>query len=81
MRISFTATFECQKLITLIKYVFEKQRSFAAVKRNVPAVDMKFFKIAEEMLYNEFGFVLGIDPKEVKSYIASAHENLKAVKA
>lgn len=74
-------TYECQKLITLIKYVFEKQRSFAAVKRNMPAVDMKFFKIAEEMLYNEFGFVLGIDPKEVKSYIASAHENLKAVKA
>ncbi len=74
-------TYECRNLITLIKYVFEKQRAFAAVKRNMPAVDMKFFKIAEEMIANEFGFVLGIDPKEVKTYIASKRERRDAVKA
>lgn len=74
-------TYECRKLITLIKYVFEKQRAFAASKRNVPAVDMKFFKIAQEMISNEFGFVLGIDPKDVKEYIISNREDRNAVKA
>ncbi len=67
-------TYECSKLISVIKYVFEKQRALASSKRNIPAVDMKFFKIAEDMLYNEFGFVLGIDPKEVKGYIAESCE-------
>lgn len=67
-------SYECVKLISVIKYVFAKQRAFAAVKRNIPAVDLKFFKIAEEMLYGEFGFVLGIDPKEVKGYIADCCE-------
>lgn len=67
-------TYECSKLISVIKYVFSKQREFAATKRNVPAVDMKFFKIAEDMLYNEFAFVLGIEPKEVKGYITACCE-------
>lgn len=62
-------SYECVKLIRVIKYVFAKRRELAAAKRNVPAVDMKFFKIAEDMLYNEFGFVLGMDPKDVKGYI------------
>lgn len=68
-------SYECRKLISVIKHVFAKQRELAAAKRNVPAVDMKFFKIAEDMLYNEFAFVLGIDPKEVKVYIAECCEN------
>lgn len=67
-------SYECSKLISVIKHVFEKQRRFAEIKRNVPAVDLKFFKIAEDMLYNEFAFVLGIDPKDVKSYIAECCE-------
>lgn len=69
-------TYECSKLISVIKHVFNKQRAFAEIKKNVPAVDMKFFKMAEDMLYGEFGFVLGIDPKEVKSYIASCCERV-----
>lgn len=67
-------TYECQKLISVIKYVFSKRRRLAESKRNVPAVDMKFFKIAEDMLYNEFAFVLGIEPTEVKGYIAAGCE-------
>ena len=67
-------SYECKKLISVIKYVFSKQREFAAAKRNVPAVDLKFFKIAEDMLYSEFAFVLGIEPKEVKGYITACCE-------
>lgn len=64
-------TYDCTKLISIIKYVSAKQRAFAEIKRNMPAVDIKFLKIAEEMLYNEFGFALGVDPKEVKGRIAA----------
>lgn len=63
-------TYDCTNLISIIKYVSAKQRAFAEIKRNMPAVDIKFLKIAEEMLYNEFGFVLGVDPKDVKGKIA-----------
>lgn len=67
-------SYECKKLISLIKYVFIKQREFSLIKRNMPAVDLKFLKIAEDMLYSEFGFALGIEPKEVKDYIVKCCE-------
>ena len=67
-------SYECEKLISIIKYVFLKQREFLAIKKNLPAVDLKYMRIAEDMLYNEFGFALGISPKEVKGYIAKCYE-------
>lgn len=69
-------SYECSKLIQVIKHVFQKQRRFAAEKRSLPAVDLKFFKMAEDMLYSEFGFVLGIDPKDVKGYITACCDNV-----
>lgn len=67
-------SYECSKLISIIKYVFIKQREFSLIKRNMPAVDLKFLKIAEDMLYSEFGFALGIEPKDVKNYIVKCCE-------
>lgn len=72
-------SYDCPKLLSVIKYVFKKQREFALIKRNLPAVDVKFSKMAEEMLYSEFAFVLGVDPKEIKTRITESFENsLKA---
>ena len=62
-------TYECENLVRIIKYVFDKQRRLAALKRNMPAIEIKYMKMAEDMLYGELGFVLGIPPKEVKDYI------------
>ncbi len=67
-------SYECSKLISLIKYVFTKQREFSLIKRNMPAVDLKFLKIAEDMLYSEFSFVLGCDPKEIREHIVKCCE-------
>lgn len=64
------STYDCINLISIIKYVFLKQREFLLAKKNVPAIDMRFSKIAEDMLYGEFGFALGMEPKNVKAYIA-----------
>ena len=62
-------TYECENLVRIIKYVFDKQRGLAAPKRHMPAIEIKYMKMAEDMLYGELGFVLGIPPKEVKDYI------------
>lgn len=67
-------SYECEKLISIIKYVFLKQREFLTIKKNMPAVDLKYCRIAEDMLYNEFGFALGISPKDVKGYILKCCE-------
>ncbi len=67
-------SYECSKLISLIKYVFIKQRDFSLIKRNMPAVDLKFLKIAEDMLYSELSFVLGCDSKEIREHIVKCCE-------
>lgn len=67
-------TYECEKLITIIKYVLEKQRRFSEQKRNIPAVDLKYLRIAEDMLYGELAFVLDIDPAEIRETVTKACE-------
>lgn len=71
---SLVRTYECENLVSIIKYVFEKQRNLGAVKKSVPAVDMKYMKIAEDMLYGELGFALNISPKDVRGYIVRCCE-------
>ncbi len=68
------SSYDCGNLIKIIKYVWEKQKEFVGIKKNVPAVDMRYMKIAEDMLYNEFGFALGIDPRDVRGYIIKCCE-------
>ncbi|MCD8345264.1 MAG: hypothetical protein LUC38_04800 [Oscillospiraceae bacterium] len=67
-------THECENLISIIKHVFEKQRVLVAEKRNVPAVDLRYMKIAEDMLYGELGFALNIKPSDVRGYIIRSCE-------
>lgn len=62
-------SYDCEKLISIIKYVLAKQREFSLIKKNIPAVDLNFMKIAEEMLFGEFAFALEADPKDVREEI------------
>ncbi len=62
-------TYECDKLISVIRHIFNKQRELISVKKNLPAVDTKYLKMAQDILYGELGFALGIAPNEVKGYI------------
>lgn len=68
-------SYDCAKLISIVKYVFNKQREFAQAKKNLPAVDVKFSKMAEEMLCSEFAFVLNDEPKGIKTKIIDAISN------
>lgn len=68
-------SYECVNLIKIIKYVFLKQREFSLIKKAMPAVDLKFLKLAEDMLYGEFGFALGLEPRDVKECVIKRCES------
>ena len=64
-------TYECENLVRIIKYVSEKQRRYIPIKKNVPAVDFKFLKAAQDMLYGELSFALQLPVKDVKANVES----------
>lgn len=64
-------TYECETLLRIIKYVRGLQKQFAVIKRNVPAVDMKYLRMAEEMLYCELSFALDKSVSEIRDVVIS----------
>lgn len=60
---------DCERLLRLCKSLYQKQKQLAAARRSISATELRNWKMAEEMLYGEFGFVLGIKPAEVKTYL------------
>ncbi len=62
-------TYECEKLISVIRYIFQKQQELIPLKKTLSAVDSKYYRMAQDILYGELGFALGIAPNEVKGYI------------
>ena len=59
-------TYKCENLISIVKYVTKKQHKLSQIKKNLPAVDQKFLKIAQDMLCGELSFALDKDPQEVR---------------
>ena len=66
---SILAGHNCELLLRLCKSLYAKQQALSAARRNVSATELRNWKMAEEMLYGEFGFVLGMKPAEVKTYL------------
>ena len=59
---------DSRQLIKIIKTLYIEKNINSKTKR-LNTSDAKIMSIAEKLLYEEFAFVLGIDPKEVVSYI------------
>lgn len=64
------AEHSCERLLQLCKTFYQKQRRLSGAHRSVNSTELRSWKTAEEMLYSEFGFVLGIAPSEVQRYLA-----------
>ena len=64
---------DCVALLRLCKTLHAKQAVLAASRRNVSSTELRSWRMAEEMLYGEFGFALGMPPAKVKDYL---HERL-----
>lgn len=63
---------DCRRLLQLCKTLYAKQSALAARRKSVTSTELRTWKAAEEMLHQEFAFVLGIQPSEVKKYLESA---------
>lgn len=70
---------DCTRIITLIKSIYLHTQSCRSNGKKVLVSDENALKTAENMIYPEFSFVLGIDENEVAGYIGRRLE--KAVDA
>ena len=62
--------FDCESLIRLMKSLWMKKRQAEEQKKKFGAVDERFMKEAEDLLYGEFAAALSIDRDSVEAYIA-----------
>ena len=66
------ASHDCRRLLQLCKTIYNKQKQLAAKRKAVSATELRSWKAAEEMLHQEFAFVLGMQPSEIKTYLETA---------
>jgi CarD family transcriptional regulator len=80
----YIQTHDCLDLIKLLKAIEQKAVEVAKDKKKLGAIDERFKKKAEELLFGEFAVVLDIPKEDVRSYIANkvqetANLSVKAV--
>lgn len=63
-------THNCQELVKVIKTVYLRRRDRLDNGKKVLASDERFMQSAEKNLYEELGFALSMEPKDVAAYIA-----------
>ena len=66
--------FDCEALISLMKSLHLKKKEAETQKRKFGAVDERFMREAEDLLYGEFAAALDIDRDKVENYIAKSLE-------
>lgn len=64
-------SYDCVELTRLTKSLYIKKREMAEQKRKFGAIDDRFMKRAEELLFGELSAALGIAREEVVSYFGS----------
>ena len=57
------------QLIAIIKLMFERKQDRLASGKSAIVVDDKYFKLAEEQLFSELAFALGMKKEEMLSFI------------
>ena len=67
----------CVDLVKLIRMIYAKGRSAAKSGKRLGQTDERSMKRAEELLHNELAFALGIEPAEVKGFIAQTLKKQK----
>jgi len=69
---------DCTHIISLIKTIYLHTESCRSRGKKVLVSDENALRTAENMIYPEFSFVLGIDENEVAGYIGSRLERVRA---
>lgn len=60
---------DCKKLVQIIKTLYFRKRERVQNGKKVTAVDDRYFRIAEDRLYEELALALSISKGEVEDYI------------
>ena len=68
-------TCNCEELITIIKTLYQRKQERLESGKKVTIIDEKYFHQAEEKLYEELAYVLGMDKNKVAVYISEHIEN------
>lgn len=68
---AYLKSHNCEDLIELVMSIYIKKQDLLSQHRKFGAVDERFMKRAEDLLYGEFAVALGIDKSEVGAYIAA----------
>lgn len=61
---------DCESLVKLTMSIYAKKKLVEEQKRKFGAVDERFMRRAEELLFGELGAALGIEKDEVSAYIS-----------
>lgn len=72
---------DCGDLIRLTMSIHAKKEGAAAQKRRFGAVDERFLRRGEDLLFGELAAALGIKPDQVPAFIASRVESLQPAPA
>ncbi|MDF2689745.1 MAG: hypothetical protein K0Q80_2711 [Microvirga sp.] len=68
---------DCAELLRLTMAIYAKKQFIEQRGRIFGQIDKKYMKQAEDLLFGEFSFAIGIARDEVPDYIASRVENLE----
>ena len=60
---------DCNALVALTKSIHSKRERLIAAKKKLSAVDERYMKRAEDLLFGELGAALGIEKSAVREYI------------
>ena len=63
-----------QKLVELTARIYNRKKAVQLYKKRLNAIDEKYMKIAENLLFGELAEALGINIEEVQNYIAKTIE-------
>lgn len=62
---------DCRKLAGLLKTLYRRREQRQRKGRRVTSVDERYFRAAEDQLYGELAFALGMDRNQAPEYIRS----------
>lgn len=61
----------CDEWVKLLKTIYKRRQSRLQTGRKETAIDSKYYKMAEDILYGELAVALDIEKSQVEPYIVS----------
>ncbi len=62
---------DCRELLRIIKTIYFRKQSRVISGKKVTALDERYFKLAEEKLYEELAIAFQMDPSQAKEFAVS----------